>query len=431
MNANKFVSKLRPAGLTLTAAVLVFTSGCSRELTAGAERVRPVKTMVVASGQETVTRSFSGRAEAAREVDLAFQVSGLLSQFTVREGAKVAKGQVIAALRQDEFQARLAALEGQRSQGEAVLRALRAGSRPEERLRLEAQARAAEARMLNAKTDFERHQELMQGNAVARSIYEMVETEYRVAQENYKAAVQTLEASAVARQEDIDAKQAEIAALDARITEVRIQRDDSSLRAPFDGVVAHRFVEPSQNISAGQPIVRFQDSGEIVIAMDVPESVMATEFRPSEIVGFMAEFGAAPGKRVPAEVREIAQVADPVTQTFKVRVVLKPPAEVQVLPGMTATVFLTRKQTAGQLGRISVPVTAVLKDSTGSQNVWVLGTDDTVRRHPVKVGAAAGSSLEILDGLKPGERIAVAGVSQLREGMKVRDLGDGLGGARP
>ena len=61
----------------------------------------------------------------------------------------------------------------------------------------------------------------------------------------------------------------------------------------------------------------------------------------------------------------------------------------------------------------------------------VIGPDQTARRRPVKTGQASGGRLEILEGLEPGDRIAVAGVSFLREGMKVRDLGDALGNSRP
>ena len=48
----------------------------------------------------------------------------------------------------------------------------------------------------------------------------------------------------------------------------------------------------------------------------------------------------------------------------------------------------------------------------------------------MKVGAATGGRVEIVDGLQPGDRIAVAGVTFLREGMKVRDLDDALGGGQ-
>ena len=69
--------------------------------------------MVVTAGDELRTRSFPGTVEASRRVELGFQVPGLLVKLPVREGQQVAKGGVIAELRQDEFRARLEALRGQ------------------------------------------------------------------------------------------------------------------------------------------------------------------------------------------------------------------------------------------------------------------------------------------------------------------------------
>ena len=73
----------------------------------------------------------------------------------------------------------------------------------------------------------------------------------------------------------------------------------------------------------------------------------------------------------------------------------------------------------------------MLKDSSGEQVAWVLGPAQTVTRRLVKTGEVTGGRIEIVDGLQPGDRIAVAGASSLREGMKVRDLGDALGERQP
>jgi membrane fusion protein (multidrug efflux system) len=76
---------------------------------------------------------------------------------------------------------------------------------------------------------------------------------------------------------------------------------------------------------------------------------------------------------------------------------------------------------------IVVPTSAVFKDPAGEAVVWVIGKDEIVERRPVKIGAVTGSQIEVLEGLQPGDRIAVAGVRFLRAGMTVRDLGDALG----
>jgi multidrug efflux system membrane fusion protein len=417
--------------LPLTLALALVAGGCSRPAPPSPTVIRPVKTRLVSAGEDTRARTFSGRVEASNKVELAFQVGGILVSLPVREGQKVAKGEVVAQLRQDEFQARLTTLQSQLDGSRAALQALQAGVRPEERLRLEAQVRSAEATLVNARTESARFAQLFRTRAVSAQENDRVQTAYRVAQEDFKAARQMLEQGTIAREEDIQAKEAEVRGLESRVVEANLQLSDSTLRAPYDGVIAQRFVEQGQNIRPLQPIVKFQDVDEVTIVLDIPEVVMASDIRSSEVVQMTAEFASAPGLRFPVHMKEVAQRADPVTQTFAVRVAMKAPAEVNLLPGMTATVNLAYRR-AGVLGsRNLVPVSAVFKDTSGKSMAWVLGPELTVSARAVKVGQAAGDRIEILEGLEPGDRIVTAGVNSLREGMKVRDLGDALGGGQP
>ena len=412
--------------LLIVLPLIYFSTGCSPSEKARPEVVRPVKTMVVTAGEDVRERVFSGRVEASQSADLTFSVPGVLINFPVTEGQHVTEGEVIAQLREDEFRARLQTLKGQLEQGRAALRAVQAGVRPEERARLEAQVRAAEARLANARAESERNARMIQTQAISRQEFEQGETAYRVAQEEYQAALHTLEMSRSGRQEDIEAREAEVLGLEGRVVEANIQLDESTLRAPYDGVIARRFVEVQQNVRPNEPIVRFQDVNEIVIAVDVPESVMIADIRTADIVRMVARISGAPGLEFPVRIREIAQVADPVTQTFNVRVVMKAPSDITVLPGMSATVTVNDRRAAILGSHILVPISAVSKLASGEQVVWVLGPDNFVKSRPVKIGEATGGRVEVLEGLKPGDRIAVAGVSFLRDGMQVRDLGNGL-----
>jgi membrane fusion protein, multidrug efflux system len=410
---------------------VVLASGCSPKAPTPTQVVRPVKTMVVSSGAESQVLSFPGRVEASNKVELAFQVPGLLVSLLVREGQHVTENEVIAQLRQDEFQARLRALQGQLDRARADLQALRAGVRPEERLRLEAQVRSAEATLVNARSEFDRFTQLLRNRVISRAEFDRAETDYTVAQQNYQAARQTLEQGTIAREEEILAKEAEVSGLEGQVVEANLQLEDSTLRAPYDGVIAQRFVEQGQNVRANERVVIFQDVDEIDIAVDIPEVVMAADLRSADIVQMLASFSAAPGLQFPVHIKEIAQRADPVTQTFTVRVGMKSPPGVNLLPGMTGSVTLTYRRASILGSQILVPITAIMKESTGAEVAWAIGPDGNVERRPVKTGSVTGDSILILEGLQPGERIAVAGVPFLREGMKVRDLGDGLGGNRP
>ncbi len=418
--------------LPIVILIFHFVAGCAAEVSPSVAVVRPVKTTIVVAGEEAHVRTFPGRVEASKRVELAFQVPGLLIKLPVKEGQNVTQGEVIAQLRQDEFQARLNALQGQLDQGRAALAALRAGERPEEKLRRESQVRAAEARLSNARTEFNRFAQVAQinPNAVARVDYDRAETAYRLAQEDYQAALQMFEKGTIAREEDIEAKEAAVRGLEGRVVEARVQLDDCTLRAPYDGVIAQRFVEQNQNVRAKEPIVKFQDVDEINIAVDVPETIMMADLRSADIIQIFAEFSGAPGLQFPVHIREIAQTADPTTQTFQLRVAMKVPPGINLLPGMTSTVTISYRRASILGNRILVPISAVFQDATGEQVAWVVGPDQAVTRRPVKLGEAMGGQIEIVDGLQPGDRIAVAGVTSLREGMKVRDLGDALGGGQ-
>jgi RND family efflux transporter MFP subunit len=406
--------------------------GCSRDDSGRnvGPVVRPVKSMVVSAAENVRLRSLPGKVEAANQVELAFQVPGLLVHLPVDEGQRVAAGEVIARLREDEFQARLKTLQAQLDQARAGLAALQLGERPEERLRRESQVRAAEARLANARADYERMGHLVVTNAVSRSEYERSETAYRVAEEDYEAALQLLEKGLVGREEEIQAQEAAVRALEGRVAEAAIQLADCTLRAPYHGVVSQVFVRLNQSIRASEPAVKFQNVDEIDIAVDVPESIMVSDLRAADIVELTAEFSGVPGRRFPVSIREVAQAADPVTQTFTVRVAMPAPEGLTLLPGMTASVTMATRPSGGAGERLLVPASAVYTDSSGESVTWVIGSDDVVTRRPVTLGEATGGEIEVVAGLEPGERIAVAGVTFLRDGMKVRDLGDALGGGR-
>lgn len=424
----------RPALLIIpsliTCALVLLPAACSRPAPAQQDSVRPVKTLVVTAGEDSRTRILPGKVEASHQVELTFQVPGLLSSLPVREGQAVSKGELIGQLRQEDFQARLATLQGQLDRARADLQASRAGVRPEERQRLEAELRSAEASLVNARSEYGRASQLLRSRTISRVEFERAETTFRVAQENAEAARQTLDQSAVGREEDVLAREGEVRSLEGRVVEANLQLSDATILAPCNGVIAQRFVEQGQNVRAKQPIVNFQNATEIDIAVDVPERVMA-EIRRSDILELVAEFPAAPGLRVPVTIREIAQRADPVTQTFNVRVAMQVPEGINLLPGMSASVTMTYQRASILGNRLFVPISALFHDDAGNKIIWSLSPENTITRNVVQVGEASGDRVEILNGVQPGDRIAVAGVTFLREGMKVRDLGDALGTAQP
>src|SRR5262249_56592101 len=123
--------------------------------------------------------------------------------------------------------------------------------------------------------EFSRQDRLIQTRSTSQADFERARTALRVAQEELTSARQMLEKGTTAREEDIEAAEAAVRGLEGRVVEAKIQLDDATLRAPYDGVIAKRFVEQNQTIRANEPVVKFKDMEEVVAAVDVPETVMA------------------------------------------------------------------------------------------------------------------------------------------------------------
>jgi RND family efflux transporter MFP subunit len=294
--------------------------------------------------------------------------------------------------------------------------------------RREAQVRAAEVRVAKARATLDRSRQLAPRNVISQQELEDSQLAYQVAQEELAAAVELLQKGTTGRLEAIEAAEAQVRGLEGRVVESQYELDDSTILAPYDGVIAQRFVDEGQNITPGTRVVQFQDVDEIDIVVDVPESVMVGEIQLADILELTAELSTAPGINFPARIREVGQVADPVTQTFKVRVAMKSPDDLRVLPGMTAKVRVRYRESRA-LGEphIWIPAEAVGETPSGDQVAWVLGEENRVAPRPIELGAAAGGRMEVVAGLAPGDRIVVAGVRFLRDSMEVRDLGDALG----
>ena len=113
--------QFRSLGLTVTLSIACAATACSRSNSTRPKDVRPGKTMTVAAGNILEVRTFAGRVDPSKQVELAFQVAGVLVNFPVKAGQKISKGQIIAQLRLAEFQARLETVQGQLDQARAAL----------------------------------------------------------------------------------------------------------------------------------------------------------------------------------------------------------------------------------------------------------------------------------------------------------------------
>lgn len=233
---------------------------------------------------------------------------------------------------------------------------------------------------------------------------------------------------------DFDKLSANAASAKANLESAEKKVAYSTLKAPFTGEIAKRYVENFQEVSASQPIFLIQDLSKLEVEVDIPSSIMVNSTRDRGLLDINAKFDAIPERQFPLTVKEVATVADEITQTYAVTLTMENVDGYSILPGMTATVSATPKksvQSQDVISEIVVPSQSVMGDGTEAF-VWVLEPDleakatgentGVITKVTVIVGDVLPAGLQILSGLEPGEHVVTAGMSKLSEGQKVRLL---------
>ena len=364
---------VRTVFLTSLLALLLFSCAKKEEEKVEAIAGRPIKLMTVGSNLTGQIRSLPGTVRATDRVDLAFQVSGPLIELPVREGQRVKRGDLLARIDPRDYETSLRDAKG-------------------------AMARA-KASVDYAVADYQRFRNVkaIDAGAVSDSQVHLKFTAQAVAQ----AGLQSAEAGLAAAQ---------------------YQLDYTRLRAPFTGHIARRLVDNYQEVAVKQPILSLQNMTDIEVLVDVPESMMAP-IRATK-PRMYADFAADPSRHFELKVKETALLADSLTQTFRVVLVMPAPTGIRILPGMTATVSIQFASVPEDEGGIIVPAVAVWADDAGHSMVWVVDTKTmVVHRRPVTTGDLTGTNnIKITAGLNPEEVISISGVSKLQEGQVVREF---------
>lgn len=190
-----------------------------------------------------------------REVELAFQESGRITDLKVREGEPVHAGQLLATLDAVRLDYALKAAQARVAAQQQVLAALHAGTRPEEIRKLEADRDAADAGLRNARASERRIDDLARRKLASNQQRDDARTATDAARARSKAAHAALAlALAGPRQEDIAAAQATLQALQAQAGLAQRNLADTQLYAPRDGIIRNRILETGDMASPQTPV---------------------------------------------------------------------------------------------------------------------------------------------------------------------------------
>jgi RND family efflux transporter MFP subunit len=199
-----------------------------------------------------------------------------------------------------------------------------------------------------------------------------------------------------------DAARAGAQAAEARLT-------NNVVRAPFDGIVLKRDVEPGDLAMPGTVLMQLGDPRRLRVTATVDERDIVG-VRPGQDVLLSSE--SLPGRVLHGRVRAITPGGDPTQRAFRVRLRLN---DAMALPfGLTLEAnIVTRKHGSALL----VPASAY-----GQGSVWIVDTGDRARRRPVRTGIMGGDKVEIVSGLHDGELVIMSPSTHLTDGVKVRVL---------
>lgn len=340
-------------------AAAIFLAACGGKKSSNDHFIRPVKTATVESRSE-IRKDFSGIVEAVEYVKLAFRVSGQIINLPVIEGQRVKKGELIATIDPRDIALQYA---------------------------------ADKAAYETAAAQVERNKRLLGRQAISVQEYEISLANYQKAKSAFELSTNNMR--------------------------------DTRLTAPFEGSIEKRLVENYQRVNSGEGIVQLVNTQKLRIKFTIPDAYLPLLRARDQ--RFRVEFDIYKGHIFSAKLEEFLDISTDGTG-IPVTITIDDPAFdralYEVKPGFTCSIrFSADVGPMTQDNMTVVPLSAIFGENNGKQTyVWVVN-DHKVNRREIKVFSPTGDAQAFIsEGLKPGEKIIIAGVYQLIEGETVKEL---------
>ena len=357
---------LRLLKIYVTFGLALTLTGCTEQEPVVKEPVRAIKAFEVSERPSGSKRDFAGTVQAVDSSELSFEVAGNVATLAVDVGDRVAEGDNLAALDRTRLQLAVDA----------------------------AQANSARAKAINyeKQQNFKRQTKLFEKKIISELGLQKAEAEAKSAQNNL----------------DYVRWQLDLALRDL---------DKAVLRAPFDGTIATRHVDPFKEVARGQPIYTIYDPQAMELKISVPESsVKALQIGLPAVIKILG-VTADPFEGIVSEIGTSAEVGN----TYPVKIKIADEEGI-ALPGMTAAANLTLKF-HDVSGAFLIPAMSIIPGETEGEG-FVFRLDkatSTVKRVRISGGIGVrGDMAVITEGLSTGDIIAAAGVTFLQDGQKVK-----------
>jgi RND family efflux transporter MFP subunit len=336
---------------------------------------------VVAAQATAATWSLKLPGETAAWYDskIYARVNGYVGKWFVDIGDHADKGQVLATIETPDLDADLAAAKAKLAASQAQVG-----------------VRQADADF--AKSTFERWRDSPAGSVS------------RQEQESKKAANDAAEAQLAAAQAQVQTDEADVQRLMA-LTEFK------QVKAPFAGTITQRSIDIGNLVTAGSntgttALYRISLDDPIRVFIDVPQSASAQLLKPG-VPATITTIGPT-AQRFEGTVARTAMAINDQSRTLRVEVDIPNPNQALV-PGMYVQVAFQLKSS----GAAQVPAAAMMFRAKGPQ-VAVVDGEGAIRFRDVTIGGDDGNVVQIADGVKVGDKVALNVSSQIADGEKVK-----------
>jgi RND family efflux transporter MFP subunit len=341
-------------------ALIIATQGCSTEKHTSAispQELTDVPISVVHEAKVTDWVEATGTVRAAQTAQLASQAMGNLVEVRVHEGDRVQKGELLAVI--DDAQPK-AALD-QAMAAESAARK---------------QLSAAESASALADSTLKRYQQLYDEKSVSPQEFDEVRTRQESAQAQREAAAAVLAQAA------------------AGVAQAHKAQENTQIRAPFAGVVTEKKADAGTLAVPGMPLLTVEGAGNYHLEASVDESEIRF-VRLGQNVPVTID--ALTPQDLTGKVTLIVPAADPASRSFLVKVELPP------LAGVRTGLFGRVRFSRGERSTILVPRTAIV-DRGQLQGVYAIDANEIAGLRYVSLGAPVNAEVEVLSGLKAGEK---------------------------
>jgi multidrug efflux pump subunit AcrA (membrane-fusion protein) len=340
-------------------------------------------------------------------------------RFDVSEGSRVNEGDLVAEIdhriqdtQVEQAQAALTVAQAAVDMQEVMVKTAQSGLTASK-----AQADAIRAQVKNLETSRARLQQLYKEGAISRQQLDDVTAQHDAAKAQLVAAssnTNQAEDGIRSSQMTLKMKQAQLIQAKANLHAVQVQREDAFIRAPFQGVITRRNVDPGAMANPGQPLLRLEQMRQVrVIGTLVEKNLLLLEPNRTEARVRVDTLG----EEFAGTVAKIYPAIDAKTRTGQFEVVLDN-ARLKLRSGMFANIKLFLESVKGA---VVIPRDALLAHN-GAQAAIRVNAAGVAERVPVRTGIVQDDRVEILEGLKAGDLIVSQGLEFVRAGSPVKAI---------